>query len=138
MKSTDGSLGVGEAARRFGLAPHVLRHWESVGLLAPSRVAGDRRRYGPEDLFRIGMVVLGKRAGFGLDRMRELLSTGDAARQRAALRAQRDELVRRIADARAALGMIDHALECDHDDISACPNFQAAVRAHPALAERLP
>ncbi|MEV4460634.1 MerR family DNA-binding transcriptional regulator [Microbispora sp. NPDC049633] len=41
MKSS-ATIGIGEAAARFGLATHVLRHWEYVGLLTPSRVAGDR------------------------------------------------------------------------------------------------
>ena len=28
---------IGELAARFGLATHVLRHWEAVGLLGPER-----------------------------------------------------------------------------------------------------
>ncbi|WP_340688600.1 MerR family DNA-binding transcriptional regulator [Amycolatopsis coloradensis] len=40
MKSS--TLSVGEVAERFGLATHVLRHWESVGLLKPARAAGSR------------------------------------------------------------------------------------------------
>ncbi|MEU7915795.1 MerR family transcriptional regulator [Microbispora bryophytorum] len=55
MKSS-ATIGIGEAAARFGLATHVLRHWESVGLLTPARVAGDRRRYGPGDLFRVAVL----------------------------------------------------------------------------------
>ena len=28
---------IGELAARFGLATHVLRHWEDMGLLSPAR-----------------------------------------------------------------------------------------------------
>ena len=41
MKSTNAALTIGEVAGRFGLPAHVLRHWESVGLLAPVRAEGD-------------------------------------------------------------------------------------------------
>ncbi len=34
MKSSPWTIG--ELAARFGLATHVLRHWEDVGLLTPS------------------------------------------------------------------------------------------------------
>ncbi|WXK67305.1 MerR family DNA-binding transcriptional regulator [Nonomuraea sp. N2-4H] len=34
MKSTP-MMAIGEVAARFGLAPHVLRHWEAMGLLSP-------------------------------------------------------------------------------------------------------
>ncbi|MZG18734.1 MerR family DNA-binding transcriptional regulator, partial [Streptomyces sp. SID5914] len=41
MKSSDDGgldgLGIGALAARFGLAAHVLRHWEAMGLLHPGR-----------------------------------------------------------------------------------------------------
>jgi DNA-binding transcriptional MerR regulator len=43
-------MSIGALAARFGLATHVLRHWESMGLLHPVRDAGGRRRYGADDL----------------------------------------------------------------------------------------
>ncbi|WP_414938151.1 MerR family transcriptional regulator [Amycolatopsis sp. cmx-11-51] len=64
-------MSVGEVARRFGLATHVLRHWESVGLLKPAR-AGDRRRYDDKDLYRIAVIVRSKEAGLSLDGIREM------------------------------------------------------------------
>lgn len=36
MKSSE-ALTIGELAQRFGLATHVLRYWESMGLLKPAR-----------------------------------------------------------------------------------------------------
>ncbi|MGH3587458.1 MAG: MerR family DNA-binding transcriptional regulator, partial [Pseudonocardia sp.] len=36
MKSSpEATYSIGEIARHFDLAPHVLRHWETVGLLTP-------------------------------------------------------------------------------------------------------
>jgi MerR family transcriptional regulator, copper efflux regulator len=46
-------------AERFGLATHVLRHWESEGLLPPVR-DGDRRRYTDADQNRVAAILLAK------------------------------------------------------------------------------
>lgn len=48
MKANSRSA-IGELARRFGLAAHVLRHWESMGLLEPARDGIGQRTYGEAD-----------------------------------------------------------------------------------------
>ncbi|WP_326826630.1 MerR family transcriptional regulator [Streptosporangium sp. NBC_01756] len=120
-------MGIGEIAQRFGLATHVLRHWESMGLLAPTRAEGDRRRYGPDDLYRIAVILRAKNAGFSLDDIREMITTGDPAVRRGVLRRRQADLTERIARAQAALGLIECALGCDHEDFTGCAHFQAAV-----------
>ncbi|WP_203907195.1 MerR family transcriptional regulator [Rhizocola hellebori] len=52
MKSTGVST-IGELAQQFGLPTHVLRHWESMGLLEPSRDGIGQRRYGEADVTRV-------------------------------------------------------------------------------------
>ncbi|AII11177.1 helix-turn-helix domain-containing protein [Rhodococcus opacus] len=131
MKSSaDGiSFSIGEVAERFGLATHVLRHWESVGLLHPPREGGSRRRYGASDVYAVAMILRAKEAGFGLDDVREMFATDDPGRRKAVLTRHRDALAQRIAAAQASLSLIDCALDCDHDDIASCPHFHAAIKA---------
>jgi DNA-binding transcriptional MerR regulator len=116
---------IGEIATRFGLATHVLRHWESVGLLKPPRAEGGQRRYGPRELYLIACVLSAKEAGLALDDIRELVLTGDPAVRQDVLRRRRAELARQIAEARTSLDLIDGALNCDYEDFADCPNFQA-------------
>lgn len=110
MKSS--ALTIGELADRFGLATHVLRHWESMGLLTPARDAGGQRRYSRTDLMRVAMILMGKEAGLGLREMGEVLSTADPMDHRDLLRRHVGELERRIATAQAAKDLIEHALAC--------------------------
>jgi MerR family copper efflux transcriptional regulator len=138
MKSSADSMSIGDIAAHFGLATHVLRHWESVGLLAPSRVAGERRRYGRGDLYRVAMILLAKEGGFALDDIREMLTTADVTERRAALVRQRTELVRRIAEAQASLDLIDCALGCDHEDLAECVHFQTVVAERAGLTPPRP
>ncbi|GAA3513306.1 DNA-binding transcriptional MerR regulator [Streptosporangium album] len=115
---------IGEIAERFGLATHVLRHWESMGLLTPARVEGDRRRYGHDDLYRIAVILRAKEAGFALDDIREMIATEDPAARHDILLRRHAELTRRIAEAQASLELIECALDCDHEDFTGCPHFQ--------------
>src|SRR5699024_468162 len=110
-------VSIGEAAARFGLATHVLRHWESVGLLQPPRRSG-QRRYGPAELERIAVILRTKEAGLGLEQIAAMLGAADAGERRRVLRCEQERLRRTITAAERALAMISHAVACDHDDVT--------------------
>ncbi|MVU83793.1 MerR family transcriptional regulator [Nocardia sp. ET3-3] len=124
------ALTIGELASRFGLPAHVLRYWESEGLLTPRRQAG-QRRYGPQDVRRIALILLAREAGFGVRQLQTLLSTPDPMAHTDLLREHVRTLERRIADAQAAKALIEHALEC--------PNaFQDCSHARERIDSRIP
>ncbi|MGQ5263315.1 helix-turn-helix domain-containing protein [Micromonospora sp. ZYX-F-536] len=120
-------MSIGEIARRFDLAPHVLRHWESVRLLSPSRAVACRRRYGAEHLHQIAVMLCAEEAGIALDNIRQMSVAPSPTQRTATLRRHRTELAKRIAQTQASLELIDCALACDHDCIPRCPHFQAMV-----------
>lgn len=131
MKSSDPAgrgpaLSIGDIAQSFGLATHVLRHWESLGLLHPARVSG-RRRYTRHDAYRIAAILRGKQAGLSLDQIQQLFTAGDPAARAGVLRTQRDELRHRIAAAQDALKLVESALTCRHADFTQCPKFRKAL-----------
>jgi MerR family transcriptional regulator, copper efflux regulator len=114
---------IGEVAERFGLATHVLRHWESAGLLTPTR-DGERRRYTDADENQVAAIMLGKEAGFALPEIRAMLSARTAKTRHEVMARHRDALADRITKAQAAMAMLDDALTCPHDDLMTCPTFQ--------------
>ena len=124
---TTTALTIGDLAGQFGLGTHVLRHWESMGLLEPDRLPNGRRVYGPEHHTRVAVILHAREVGLGLDQIRQLVAGPDGAARRATLARHRADLVRRIAWARASVDLIDHALECPHDDFVDCPEFQRLV-----------
>ncbi|SDD09266.1 MerR family transcriptional regulator [Actinokineospora iranica] len=135
VNMNSGEMSIGELARRFGLAPHVLRHWESMGLLTPSRRVNGRRRYDDGHLTDIAIIQLGKDSGLSLERLRYLLAEGVGRADRAALlRAHRAALAHRIAAAQASLEVVDHALDCAAPDFRRCPDFLAKVEDYLAAA----
>lgn len=65
----------GELARLAGCHPEAVRFWEREELLPPvPRTPSGHRRYGPEHLQRLRFLVRGRRLGFSLDELRELLA----------------------------------------------------------------
>jgi DNA-binding transcriptional MerR regulator len=143
MKSSpDRPWSVGEVAERFDLPTNVLRHWESVGLLSPGRDGAGRRRYGPDDVVRVAVVLRSKAAGMSLDQIAHLLER-DMSGRHEVLQAHLDDLDRRMAEMRHSKAMTEHALRCSAHDISTCPRFRAEladvlVGFDPAIDAKVP
>lgn len=132
MKSS--SLTIGQVADHFGLPTHVLRHWETMGLLAPARVEGGRRRYSGDDLVRVSTIVIAKQAGLSLPDIREFLTSMHTPERKEVLRRHQQHLQARIAALQSALDLVESGLTCTHEDLTKCPNYQAHL---PGLAEVL-
>jgi len=121
------AMSIGALAARFGLATHVLRHWESMGLLHPVRDAGGRRRYGADDLTRVAAILVLKEAGLGLDIIRSLFATVEPSTRHEILRAEAEELRSRIAATRISLELIEGGLNCEHEDVTQCPYYRRLI-----------
>jgi DNA-binding transcriptional MerR regulator len=123
MKSSP--MTIGQVADHFGLPTHVLRHWESVGLLSPARIEGGRRRYARDDLTRVASIVIMKHAGLPLPDIREFLISTHTTARKDVLRRNHRTLQARIAALRSALDLLEAGLNCSHEDIATCPNYRA-------------
>lgn len=69
----------------FGVTPRALRFYEDEGLLSPQR-AGLARVYGWRDRARLAWILRGKRVGFSLSDIREMIDLYDAGDNRASQR----------------------------------------------------
>ncbi|WP_017571188.1 helix-turn-helix domain-containing protein [Nocardiopsis halotolerans] len=127
MKSSDAELSIGELAEPFGLATHVLRHWESAGVLEPARRSGGQRRYTHEHRLRVALVLRAQEAGFSLAQIREMTGAPDGAERRARLAEHLARLDERLEKLRAARELVSHAMACDADDILECPRMRAVL-----------
>ncbi|GHC77666.1 hypothetical protein GCM10007079_15040 [Nocardiopsis terrae] len=137
MKSSNGSrpvdgrsggeLTIGELARSFGLATHVLRHWESVGVLEPARRTGGQRRYTDEQRCQVELILRAQRAGMSLARIREALNAPDQQTLRSLLGAHLAELAQRMEQLREAMEMLEHGMVCRHPNLLECPGARGIL-----------
>ncbi|NKC14345.1 MAG: MerR family transcriptional regulator [Gammaproteobacteria bacterium] len=68
---------IGELSREFAVTPRTIRFYEDRGLIAPSR-RGQTRVYSPRDRIRLRLILRGKRLGFSISEISEILALYDA------------------------------------------------------------
>jgi DNA-binding transcriptional MerR regulator len=102
------TYGIAELAREFGVTTRTIRFYEDQGMLSPLR-DGQRRIYRPRDRTRLKLILRGKRLGFPLSEVREIVDLYDAPHGEDA---QLHRLLAKIAERR-------HELEAKRHDIEA-------------------
>ncbi|OCX66738.1 MerR family transcriptional regulator [Thioclava sp. SK-1] len=122
-----------EMCDAFAVTPRTLRFYESKELLFPIR-EGQKRLFTRRDRARLKLILRGKRFGFSLEDIRQLLdlySIGDqqvtqlretlklARERQAEMEAQRDELGAAIAELREQIDMGEQALAKKSREVSA-------------------
>ncbi len=111
-------LSIREMCDAFEVTPRTLRFYEQKELLFPIR-QGTKRLFTRRDRARLKLILRGKRFGFSLEDIRQLLDMYDrdpgqqeaqlsrtyalAQERLAAMEAQRDELNEAIADLKAQM-----------------------------------
>jgi DNA-binding transcriptional MerR regulator len=131
MSNSAAVLLIGDLSRRTGLATSALRYYERVGLLAPDGRENGRRYYYPASTERIALIRLCQDAGFTLAEIRAVVAAVNRRHRswRRLMEAKLLELQAAIARAKRAKTLIEHALACQHRQLSICPNFRAALKA---------
>ncbi len=111
-----------DLAREFSVTTRTIRYYEDKGLLQPLR-QGQRRVYAPRDHVRLRLIMRGKRLGFSLEEIREMIDLYDVdatevsqlskflemIRQRkTALTQQQDDIAETLAE------LVKREKECEH------------------------
>ncbi len=67
---------IGDLSNEFDVTARTLRFYEDKGLLSPIR-EGQKRKYTARDRARLILVLRGKRIGFSLEELKEMLDLYD-------------------------------------------------------------
>lgn len=118
-----------DLAREFDVTTRTIRFYEEHGLLAPMR-RGSRRIYAPRDRTRLKLIMRGKRLGFSLAEIKEIIELYDA---RGGAERQLRLFIAKIGERRASLERqrADIAQTLDElADVEARCNEQLAALGH--------
>jgi MerR family transcriptional regulator, redox-sensitive transcriptional activator SoxR len=74
MHTTD-LLAIGDLSARSGVAPSAIRFYETHGLIASERTAGNQRRFRRSTLRRLAFIRSAQRVGLSLDEISTALAT---------------------------------------------------------------
>ena len=72
----DGLTRIGELAKKYGVTLRTLRFYEDKGLLTPKR-EGTTRLYSRRDVARLKLILLGRKVGFSLREVKQILDLYD-------------------------------------------------------------
>jgi DNA-binding transcriptional MerR regulator len=114
METEPAEFSISDLAREFDVTPRAIRFYEDQGLLAPRR-EGQRRIYTPRDRTRLKLTLRGKRLGFTLSEIRELIDMYEPGRDErpqlerflAVLESHKSSLAQQRADIEAQLAELD-------------------------------
>jgi DNA-binding transcriptional MerR regulator len=121
---------IGEVARESALATSAVRYYERLGLLQPATRVGGRRRYHAAALERLALIRLCQDAGFTLAEIGQLLNWEHSRPSWEPLAKNKiAEIEGKISNLEQAKILLEHAIDCPHPDITACPHFRAEVTA---------
>lgn len=145
MAKTERTYTISQLAREFKVTPRALRFYEDKGLLSPMR-DGMNRVYSSRDRARLQLILRGKRVGFPLAEIKEILDLydlGDGAREQmrlalkkyrariVALESQREDITAAIDALRNGISFLEKKLA----EPAQAPNI-AAARAFEREARR--
>ena len=121
-------LRIGDVARATGLRASAIRYYEERGLVQASGRRGGARVFDASVLDQLAVIELAKSAGFSLVEIERLLGgfsrrTGPGPRWRSLTASKREELGRRIAEARRMLALLETLDGCE------CPTLEDCGRA---------
>jgi len=77
MDIDEQNYSISELAKEFGITPRSIRHYEDENLISPQR-NGSQRIYNKNQRVRLQLILRGKRIGFSLSEIREIMSLYDA------------------------------------------------------------
>lgn len=95
----DRTYTISDLAHEFALTTRAIRFYEDQGMIAPER-RGRARVYRERERVRLKLILRGKRLGFSLTEIRELLDLYEVARNE---RAQLSKFIDMLAERRARL-----------------------------------
>ena len=68
---------ISQLAEEFDISTRTIRFYEEKGLIAPRRSKGNQRIYSRRDRARLKLILRGKRFGYSLDEISEMMGMND-------------------------------------------------------------
>ena len=131
------AMDINEVARASGVPASTLRYYEEKGLIASVGRRGLRRTFEPRVVERLGLIALGRAAGFSLDEIARVFAPdGRPKIDRQLLAGKADELDRTIRKLSAMRDGLRHAAACPAPSHMECPTFRRLMSAAASGARR--
>lgn len=135
------AVNISQAAKATGLTPRMIRHYESIGLLAgTARTAAGYRLFSEQDLHTLRFIQRARSLGFSIDQISQLLALWqDRERSSATVKALARQHLQELEDKIAGLQSIHDSLSqlascCLGDERPDCPILERLADSEQPLS----
>ncbi len=150
--TTETQWGIRDFAKMFDVTPRTIRFYEDKGLLTPSRDGG-ARIFDGKDYQRFEQIMRGKRLGFSLDDIKEVLEVTDGhvtdrvellRRQKnfrhviSSLKRRREDIANLARDMTEMCDIIDEHIKKSPDDFGDAGGVFDLAKAYEAKFSQTP
>lgn len=77
VKPEERTFSISELADELDISTRAIRFYEEKGLISPQRTKGNHRIYDKRDRARLKLILRGKRLGYSLDEIAEMIGMAD-------------------------------------------------------------
>ncbi|WP_185265717.1 Cu(I)-responsive transcriptional regulator [Halopseudomonas xiamenensis] len=134
-------MNISQAAKATGLTPRMIRHYESIGLLAgTARTAAGYRLFSEQDLHTLRFIQRARSLGFSIDQISQLLALWqDRERSSATVKALARQHLQELEDKIAGLQSMHDSLSqlascCLGDERPDCPILERLADSEQPLS----
>lgn len=135
------AVNISQAAKATGLTPRMIRHYESIGLLAgTARTAAGYRLFSEQDLHTLRFIQRARSLGFSIDQIGQLLALWqDRERSSATVKALARQHLQELEDKIAGLQSMHDSLSqlascCLGDERPDCPILERLADSEQPLS----
>lgn len=123
------TFGVGEIARRAGVAVSTIHYYERIGLLPPSQRVNGKRRYELPILRKLALIRLGQQAGLRIAEIQTLVhdfpsDTPPSERWQAIAPQKIRELDALLVEIQAQKALLEQTRECHCTSLDDCASLK--------------
>lgn len=135
VRAADELLSIGDLARRAGVSVPTVRYYESRGLIASRRSAGNHRQFPRHVLRRLAVVAAGQRVGLTLEQIGQALAMlpqdrAPSQREWKVMSGEWAQMVdRRIRELQALQVSLDGCIGCGCLSLGRCTLFNPGDEA---------
>ncbi len=113
---------IGQLGDEFQTTTRTIRYYEQCGLLTPER-SGKNRIYSERERVRLALIMRGRRLGFALAAIKEMLDLYDVDHS------QEEQLVRTLQYGRQKIAQLEHQKREIEDTLSELKAYEQRLSA---------
>ena len=121
---------ISELSALFKIPSSTIRYYEELGLIHSIGRKGLQRVFSKNVIATLQLIILGKKAEFSLDELKQMLAVKNAPIAKDVLLKKAEDIDQHIQQLDILRQGLQHVAQCSFDNPLECPKFQKIMRIY--------